>query len=292
MKKIILLLFLLTTKLTFGQISNGNFEVWDTTANCGYCNELMNLFGVPDPTGGTANRWTNGSGYWDLGVKRTTDNYSGSYSMLLHDWYSEVPAWVTYSDTISFRPQFLQGYFKYITTTYDGISHGEAIVTLTRFNGFTNDTIATGIFQFDSASYFIPFQLSLNYSSPSAPDSIKIYVINDPDHNGCLHQAVCNLLYLDNLTLTNSPLGVENENSTENLASVFPNPSNNILNIQSNSTQPIQFTLYNSLGQKIISASLTNGKSTIDLTAYSKEIYFYKLTSVNNIIKTGKIIKQ
>ena len=257
MKKIILVLLLLLTKLTFGQIINGGFEVWDTIGTCGYCSELMNLFGVPDPTGGMANGWVNGSGYTDLGVKRTTDNYSGSYSILLHDWYSEVPAWVTYSDTISFRPQFLQGYFKYITTTYDGISHGAAIVTLTRFNGLTNDTIATGMFQFDSASYFIPFQLSLNYFSASDPDSIKIYIINDQSHNGCLHQAVCNLLYLDNLILTNSPLGVENENSTENLVSVFPNPSINILNIQNNSTQPMQFTLYNSLGEKIINKMLT-----------------------------------
>jgi len=55
MKKIILIFFLLTTKLTYGQI-NGGFEVWDTIGTCGYCSELMNLFGVPDPTGGTANR--------------------------------------------------------------------------------------------------------------------------------------------------------------------------------------------------------------------------------------------
>src|SRR6187200_3747006 len=91
LKKMILFLFLLSTKLTEGQITNGGFEVWDTIGSCAYCTDLINLFGVPNPTGGIANHWKNGTGYLDNGVKRTTDSHSGSYSILLHDWYAQVP---------------------------------------------------------------------------------------------------------------------------------------------------------------------------------------------------------
>ena len=74
---------------------------------------------------------------------------------------------------------------------------------------------------------------------------------------------------------------------------IYPNPSNHELNIQINSTQVFQFTLYNSLGEKIINKTLRNKLNTIDLSAYSNDIYFYKLTSADNhLIKSGKLIKQ
>lgn len=73
---------------------------------------------------------------------------------------------------------------------------------------------------------------------------------------------------------------------------VFPNPTSNNLNIQNNSSQIIQFTLYNSLGETIISKSLTNKTSTINLSAYSNDIYFYKVLNENGEIKSGKIVKQ
>src|SRR4030095_7534691 len=218
MNKIFFIIFLLSTKLTEGQIINGGFEVWDTIGSCAYCTDLINLFGVPYPTGGIANHWTNGNGFLDNGIKRTTDSNSGSYSILLHNWYGQPHGWITYYDSLSFRPQFLQGYFKYISGAIDGLSHGTAIVTLTRFNGASNDTIATGTYQFDSTASFTPFQITLNYFSALNPDSIKIYIINADD--GCLQNPVCDLLYLDNLVLSNSPLGISTINSSGNLVTV------------------------------------------------------------------------
>jgi hypothetical protein len=74
--------------------------------------------------------------------------------------------------------------------------------------------------------------------------------------------------------------------------SVFPNPSTNIFTLKNNSNHSLQFTLYNSLGEIIIDKTLIDNTSTIDLSASSDGIYFYKLTSENNLIKTGKLIKQ
>ena len=74
--------------------------------------------------------------------------------------------------------------------------------------------------------------------------------------------------------------------------SIYPNPSNNELNIHNNSTQTFQFTLYNSLGEKIINKVLIHKANTIDLSGYSNGIYFYKLISDKQLIKSGKLIKQ
>ena len=73
--------------------------------------------------------------------------------------------------------------------------------------------------------------------------------------------------------------------------SVFPNPVNNILNIENKSNREIQFTLYNSLGVIIYEEALKSKTSTIDLSSNPSGIYFYKLTDNKNLIKTGKLIK-
>ena len=86
-------------------------------------------------------------------------------------------------------------------------------------------------------------------------------------------------------------LGI-NTNVTSDKYYVFPNPTGNELNIQINSSEIFHFILYNSLGEKIIDKPLLNKKSTVDLSSYSNDIYFYKLTYNEQLIKSGKIMKQ
>lgn len=74
--------------------------------------------------------------------------------------------------------------------------------------------------------------------------------------------------------------------------SVFPNPCDNELNIQNNSTQQIQFTLYNLLGQKLMEKFLTDKISTINISALSNGLYFYQVSDEHNLIINGKIIKK
>jgi hypothetical protein len=73
---------------------------------------------------------------------------------------------------------------------------------------------------------------------------------------------------------------------------VFSNTTNNELTIQNNSMQQFQFTLYNSLGGKIIDKTFTDKMSTINLSSISSNIYYYKLSIDKQVIKSGKIIKQ
>ena len=283
MKKIILILFLLSGKLTFGQITNGGFEVWDTTYTACYDSDLINLFAIPNPSGGEVNNWTGYNAPNTCGIARTTDSYSGNYSLLLYNWYNYSYGEITYHDSLSYRPQYLQGYFKYITGGVNGLSQGTVKVSLTRFNGTSIDTIATGTYQFDSTASFTPFQLNLNYISALNPDSIDIYIING--NNNCGPDMICNLLYLDNLTLTNSPLGIENL-SLSDIVPVYPNPTSGKFTIEAKG----DLEIYNTLGEKIYEQEINTSTTEIDLATQPKGIYFVRIIAEGKIPKANKII--
>lgn len=280
-----LIIFLMTSKLTFGQI-NGSFEIWDTTYVGVYSSDLNTIFGVPNPYTGVVNHWTSQD---DLGISQTTDSYSGNYSLILHNWYNYVYEKVSYSDTISFRPQYLQGYFKYITGGDNELAQGTATVTLTRFNGISNDTIANGLYLFDSTNYFTPFQIALNYSSSLTPDSIKIFIINS--NKSCTGQnMICNLLYLDNLTLTDTPLNIEDLNS-KNLISFYPNPTNEIITFKLNNGESYTVKIYDAMG-RLNKTTTVKTNSTVSLAGFAKGAYTFTLSdSEGRILLTDKILK-
>lgn len=284
MKRIFLILLLITTKLTFGQ-TNGGFEIWDTTYTNAYSSDLTNLFAVPNPLGGIVNSWTSGSSY---GISRTTDSYSGNYSLILHNWYNYALEWIIYHDSMSYRPLYLQGYFKYISGGSDPLSQGTAKVTLTRFNGTSNDTIANGTYLFDSTAYFTPFQLTLNYISGLYPDSINIYIING--NSSCGTNMVCNLLYLDNLTLTNSPLGIENVISNESVVSIFPNPqsaNNDILNLfveEEAQASVKEIIIYDIMGKVILNQRINKqGQISLNTGINSAGTYIVRIITEKGI---------
>lgn len=287
MKKIILILFLFSTKLTFGQINNSGFEVWDTTFTAAYSADLNSIFGVPNPYGGVVNPWVSGS---EFGISQTTDSYSGNYSLILHTWYNYGQEWITYRDSLSYRPQYLQGYFKYITGGVNGLSQGTAKITLTRFNGTSNDTIATGTYQFDSTASFTPFQINLNYISALNPDSIDIYIING--NNNCGPDMICNLLYLDNLTLSNSPLGVENLNLSDGVVTVYPNPFSTQTTLQTDKIfKDAILTVYNSFGQLVKQIKNISGQTiTLQRDNLSSGLYFILLTQDSKVITADKLV--
>ncbi len=279
----------MSAKLTFGQINNGDFEVWDTTYTNVYSSDLANLFAVPNPVGGIVNSWTPGS---EFGVSRTTDSYSGNYSLILHNWYSYFSGNVSYNDSISLRPQYLQGYFKYITGGADGLAQGTATLTLTRFNGASNDTIGQGTYLFDSTVYFTPFQLNINYTSALNPDSINIFIVSAGQNQDCGTNVICNLLYLDDLTLTNVPLSVENLNSNESVVSVFPNPFSTQTTLQTdNHFKNANLTVYNSYGQQVKQIKNISGQTlTLNRDNLTSGLYFLRLTQDNKIISTEKLV--
>jgi Secretion system C-terminal sorting domain len=287
MKKIIFILSFLPTQLTFGQINNGGFEIWDTVFTGTYSSDLNSLFGVVNPYGGVAPSWVAGSNF---GTSQTTESHSGNYSLILHNWYNYVNEWVTYHDSLTFRPQYVEGFYKYITDSANGISHGTADVSLTRFNGATTDTIAKGTFQFNAAASFIPFQISLNYLSLLNPDSITIYVTNA--NTACAQNAICNLLYLDDIAVSNTPAAIDHSALTNNGISIYPNPFANATTIQSEEGfRNATLTMFNQQGQSVKELFPLSGREfTLNCNPLPAGLYFLQIVQDNRIVATKKIV--
>ena len=127
-----------------------------------------------------------------------------------------------------------------------------------------------------------------NWTEQTTPISGPIHSIAFLDNDRGIAVSGNKVLYTNNGGI----VGVSEVNPFASFVNLYPNPTVSNVTIQNNSTQTLQLSLYNSLGQKILYQILTNETSTIDMSSYSNEIYFYTLTIDTNIIKSGKIIKQ
>lgn len=83
----------------------------------------------------------------------------------------------------------------------------------------------------------------------------------------------------------------EVENQT--LFSVYPNPTEGVLNLYSHYKNEATLSIFNSFGQILQTNKLTNNQNQIDVRHFSKGIYFYQINSLSNeILKSGKFMKQ
>ena len=72
---------------------------------------------------------------------------------------------------------------------------------------------------------------------------------------------------------------------------VFPNPVNNILNINIKESNTISgITIYNLVGKEVSSIILKNGNNQLDVSKLSSGVYFYAIKSNHDIIETKKLI--
>ena len=81
------------------------------------------------------------------------------------------------------------------------------------------------------------------------------------------------------------PLGIEE--NTNNFFSIYPNPTNGVLNIKS-ATSITEITVYNNLGQLLFTSE---EKNQIDISSLSQGIYFLKIQDESGQIETKKILK-
>lgn len=76
----------------------------------------------------------------------------------------------------------------------------------------------------------------------------------------------------------------------ETTLSIYPNPTNSLLNIESNSADDLKVSLFDMTGKQLYSGEM-KGSTSIDLNAYSSGIYFVKLDNGSDST-TKKIVKQ
>ena len=74
---------------------------------------------------------------------------------------------------------------------------------------------------------------------------------------------------------------------------VYPNPTKGVVTIEliSLRTEPLELSIYNSLGQFVVSFQLISNKSEINLSSLSNGFYYYTIKNNTGIILKNKIIK-
>ncbi|WP_051336405.1 T9SS type A sorting domain-containing protein [Aquimarina latercula] len=90
---------------------------------------------------------------------------------------------------------------------------------------------------------------------------------------------------------SNSVVEEENNKLVDDIAKIYPNPSNGIINMINNSGDILRYTLFNVMGQEIGRGELIENSIVLDMTSYVDGIYFVSITNtLNNKIFTKKIV--
>ncbi|MES2555639.1 MAG: T9SS type A sorting domain-containing protein [Bacteroidota bacterium] len=72
--------------------------------------------------------------------------------------------------------------------------------------------------------------------------------------------------------------------------SVYPNSSTGIFNMEQEAPEALKISVFDSQGKVIAQQKMNDYSSTIDLSQQADGIYFYKAVSLDNRMKTGKLI--
>jgi hypothetical protein len=106
---------------------------------------------------------------------------------------------------------------------------------------------------------------------------------------GFRHHASSDMFHLniDDLGVTGTSLGLEDLGESQ--FSFFPNPVNNVLTINAQASID-NITVYNMLGQTLITLTPNTNDSKVDMSALQTGAYFVQV-SVNNTLNTVRVIK-
>ena len=74
--------------------------------------------------------------------------------------------------------------------------------------------------------------------------------------------------------------------------SLYPSPTNNQLRLKNFNDKVSKIEIYNLLGKKLISSKIENSNQTINTSQLANGIYLVKLSDVNNVSATKKIVVQ
>jgi len=291
MKKYTLIILIIFPIITKAQLINGDFENIDTIT-------LTNNTTYQKPA-----NWSYG---WEgnYGTEITTDSYSGNYALKLWSWYymqsNEELHYGDYSTngvSLSNRPVSLKGYYKFTNPNIQPNKNPDSVyvrILLTKHNSTLNvrDTISYTEKNLREQNSYTSFEIELNYLSTQNPDTIQVYFRTSYFQGPSDNTNECNYLYLDNLSLNYSPLGIEG--IQEELYNLFPNPVSNNLEINSNTAIKI-IELYSIEGKliKYFEFNSFQYQIKLNLDFLEKGLFFINAIDRNNeFIFIKKIIKK
>ena len=97
--------------------------------------------------------------------------------------------------------------------------------------------------------------------------------------------------FIDSVDVTVSTINVGIPESTQSKFKVFPNPARSSITISRNSNSSNQLKIFDCLGKLVLSATLSNRVSNINLSQLRPGFYFYSIIdSENGEVISNKLI--
>ncbi|MEI6310770.1 MAG: lamin tail domain-containing protein [Bacteroidota bacterium] len=81
------------------------------------------------------------------------------------------------------------------------------------------------------------------------------------------------------------------ENPLSSIIELYPNVTNDLVHITNNTDNNYELTIYDAIGSKVNSIHVTAGVNVIDITNFTKGIYYFKINNLSHLNQTYKIIK-
>jgi len=85
------------------------------------------------------------------------------------------------------------------------------------------------------------------------------------------------------------PIGIS-ELGQNDLLRIYPNPANDILNIENTSGEDIELSIYSITGQQILQNRIHAGSTSLNIDYLDSGIYFIRYLTESNVLETGKLI--
>jgi hypothetical protein len=286
MRCMFITMLLSISNIIIGQIPNNSFENWS----------VVNSYPIPD-NWDNLNSVTYSSGIFTC-LQGNPNNPGSMYLYLISKnipGKGVVPGKVVSGkiDTITFEPingfaytnRPLQLSYSMQYMPYDPTDSVNVSVLLTNWNSGNSkrDTVAYGANYYNAMAHeWIPGSTYLNYVSNTIPDSAIIVISSSskiPKEGS--------YIYIDNLQFdgTVSEIGEQ----TLPKCSIYPNPTNGIVNINIADNSIFTVTVFNSMGLQMYSRQVA-GNFQIETSSFPSGIYFLQIQSQHRFT-TKKIIK-
>ena len=295
MKNYFTLVFLLLcfSVINAQEIPNPDFETWEDMGTY----EDPEFWNTPNPFTSLAGAIT---------VSKSEDAYSGTYSARLETvdilgGLYQAPGLLTYADFfVDFQTgeySFGGGIPKSETVThvhgkykYSGVAGDSASIIAVSFRhpeGEDNDTTAIGFSFLPDASEWTEFTVNMVQLSEETPDTFNIMILS----SGSFELVAGSVLYVDDLSISIITDIAEREN--EFSISTYPNPVIDRVTFEANKTaNDRMLDIYDLTGRRISSQNFNSEKIIVDLSQFPAGMYTYRVSSENNLLKSGQLVKR
>lgn len=279
-------LFIASTPLAHAQITDAGFESWTSGSPCSDLdnwdtpNAVTSGFGVCTITQETANPHSGNSA-----VKLTSTFIAFANQtapgMVTNGTLDVMNQTVTGGQSFTERPVSFSGWYQAAPMTGDTYSFNALLI-----NETSGDTVGTAQFTGSTTvSTWTEFTAEVVYTSTDDPTIVQIILLSS-NPTAAVDGSIAMFDDLDYQTLT---VGI-NEQEAANITA-YPNPAVDQITFNLKGIETASLEVFNIVGEKVLTQTLSAGNPTIDMGAFAKGTYVWRIADLDGTpLKTGKFL--